>query len=351
MARETFKLTRSKKGNFFIKMDARMMHVFQNVVHRAFDGDELSGIDKIVLRSMYDYCWAWNKLHTAINGGVMSKALNGHGEFDEIIEKEIEWWSKEKGIDLASANEMKCTRCGTVVDRIEVIRCIETRAEPHCPQCPGQGIDGKRLKLVPAETATPGKDVTWEVVERPGYFGKRRPELVAGFDSKYGHGKWKELWEVGGKLVDFKDAIAHYEDSYYQFLKNNVELLDELCKTAKNVYDNNETNVYSGTDYSKQETVARHYQDIAVRRSIERLGRKFEGKALVQVRTVSKDIGAKLTPGIIPFHDPSVIRKPELAGWWSPGTVESFWQSNKVIVVQKSKLKANIVTPRVQGGR
>lgn len=181
------------------------------------------------------------------------------------------------------------------------------------------------------------KNVEWEVVERPGYFGKRRPDFVAKFDAKYGLNNWKELWEVNGKLLDFNDAIFHYEESYFQFLKKEKDLLDELCKTARNVFDNSETNVYSGLDYSKQETVARHYQDIAVRRSLQRLNRKFEGNLLVQVRTVSKDIGVKLTPGIIPFHDQSLIHKPELTGWWSPGTVESFWQSNKVIAVSKSK--------------
>lgn len=146
-----FKLTRSKKGNYFLKMDKGTMSVFQNTVRRAFDFEKLSDIDKIILRSIHDYCWAWNKLDPIINGGVMNKDLNGHGEFFDIVEKELEWWSKDKGIDLNGVTALKCARCGSVVDRIDVIRFLELKSEPHCSQCPGQGFDGKRLKLVPVK--------------------------------------------------------------------------------------------------------------------------------------------------------------------------------------------------------
>lgn len=141
---------RSKSGNYGFKMTEGFMSVFQNILRRTFDDTKLSEIDKIVLRSMFDYCWAWNKLDHVINEGVMDKNMNGHGEFDEIIEKELEWWAKNHKVDLKKVTALKCMRCGTVVDRIEVIRCLDANEEPHCHQCPGQDpFTGKRMKLVP----------------------------------------------------------------------------------------------------------------------------------------------------------------------------------------------------------
>jgi len=30
-----------------------------------------------------------------------------------------------------------------------------------------------------------------------------------------------------------------------------------------------------------------------------------------------------------------LIKKPELTGWWKPGSIESFYQSNKILQVKK----------------
>lgn len=44
-----------------------------------------------------------------------------------------------------------------------------------------------------------------------------------------------------------------------------------------------------------------------------------------------------LSPGQIPFHFPEKIIQPQLEGWWEKDTVESFYQSNKILQIKNSK--------------
>src|SRR3990172_5735371 len=179
----------------------------------------------------------------------------------------------------------------------------------------------------------------FETVDRPSYFGKKRDEIQAGYDKKYGKGNWQIMWEIDGGIHSFDDAIQLYEDAYYEFLKNNPKVLHELCKTASHVYDNAESNI-DCMGYHDQENNSNHYQDIAIDRSVWRLGRKLNGKQLIQIRHNSKDeIGRLLSPGRIDFHLPKYIKKPVKKGWWNPLTIEEFWQSNKVLQAVKKKNK------------
>ena len=75
-------------------------------------------------------------------------------------------------------------------------------------------------------------------------------------------------------------------------------------------------------------------QDIAIRRTVLRLGRKFEGDHLVQIRGRDSE-GAKYNPGFVPFHLLDMIVKPSLTGWWQENSIEDFYQSNKVLQVRK----------------
>jgi hypothetical protein len=86
-------------------------------------------------------------------------------------------------------------------------------------------------------------------------------------------------------------------------------------------------------DYTVQETGRTHVQDIAIRRVVARLGRQFEGDQLIQIRDALGDhpLSMALSPGQVPFHRPDVILLPEIEGWWLPGSVESFYQSNKLL--------------------
>ncbi len=93
----------------------------------------------------------------------------------------------------------------------------------------------------------------------------------------------------------------------------------------------------SGLDYTKQETKRTHIQDIAIRRSLIRLGKWFEGSELIRIRQEKGNhpLSMTLSPGRVPFHSPLLIIDPEIKGWWDSGTVESFYQSNRYLQVLK----------------
>lgn len=179
----------------------------------------------------------------------------------------------------------------------------------------------------------------WETIDRLSYFGKKRDAIHNQFDLKYGAGNWRLAWQFGGQALPFPIAIQIYEDSYYEYLKMDKALLNQLLDEARDVYDNDETNVNCGLDYSIQENNSNHYQDISVRRVVLRLGRTFKGDSLVQIRHKSEsEVGALLSPGRVPFHLPEMTVKPVQEGWWEKSTVEEFWQSNKVLQIKKVEM-------------
>lgn len=178
----------------------------------------------------------------------------------------------------------------------------------------------------------------WTVIGRPGFAGKKRDAREEELNTKYGVGNWQISHQVQDQFYTWHDSlILFYEESYVQYFQSNPDVLDWLCKTAKEVYDTAKSNVASGLDYNIQEGNANHMQDIAIRRALQRLGRKFEGDSLLQVRGRSSK-GSCLSPGVIPFFRKEWILLPELESWWQPGSIESFWQSNKVLLVKKSCL-------------
>jgi hypothetical protein len=183
-----------------------------------------------------------------------------------------------------------------------------------------------------------GKLVRWVDIGRLGYLGKHRDEMCARWDSKYGKGNWRLAWKVGMEYVDFLQMCKYYEESYYRFLKGHEEILGELVHAASDVYDDAVSNLHSGFEYNTQETNRTHVQDIAIRNAVRRLGSKFKGDELLQIRDRegSHALSMELSPGRVPFYDKSIIVQPELGGWWKPGTVESFYQSNRMLQKKNS---------------
>lgn len=185
----------------------------------------------------------------------------------------------------------------------------------------------------------------WITILRPGYFGSRRNQILHKYDRLYGKNNYRICWKVSDRILEIPYALMLYEDAYYEFLKNDPRLLDSLITSAKDVYDNAKTNVKSELTYENQENHSNHYQDIAIRRVVMRLGKKFQGKRLIQIRHSSASgIGKSLSPGRVPFHLPFLIEKPVKSGWWNSGTVEEFWQSNKVLQVNAKVLLKNIIS-------
>jgi hypothetical protein len=176
----------------------------------------------------------------------------------------------------------------------------------------------------------------WHTVGRPGYLGKRRDEQQARWDRNYGVGSWRLVWLIGPNYFEQAAALAVYEDAYFAFLSSYPDVLEQLVSEAADVYDDDLVNVGSRLDYSIQQTSRTHLQDIAIRRCLVRMGNWFGGHDLIQIRDSlgSHPLSLTLSPGRVPFHLPGLISQPQLEGWWLPGSVESFYQSNRFLQVR-----------------
>lgn len=179
----------------------------------------------------------------------------------------------------------------------------------------------------------------FKFIERPGYLGKKRDEIIELWDKEYGKDNWRLMWQWGSVIIPRKDAIQIYEDGYYEFLGKEKNILYWLINNYKDIYDTAESNINSGLDYEIQETSNTHLHDISIRRVILRLGKEFHGEKIMRVRWKDSE-GFKLSPGVVPFHLPKMICKEELKDytgngiWWDENSIEDFYQRNKLLQVK-----------------
>lgn len=173
----------------------------------------------------------------------------------------------------------------------------------------------------------------WRIVKRPGYFGKKRDEIEGDFNRRYGPGNWRLAYVWGKLVIERGFALQIYEDAYYMHFFFNPDVLAWLIGTASEVYDTAPSNVASGFDYNLQETPNNHIHDISIRRAVARHGFSFMGDHLMEIRGNNSE-GKNLSPGVVPFHADSLIYQPPIKGWWRPGSIEDFYQSNKVLQVR-----------------
>jgi hypothetical protein len=179
----------------------------------------------------------------------------------------------------------------------------------------------------------------WQTVERPGYLGKRRDEKYLEWNDKYGHGSWRLVWQWGDQFLDFLGACMIYEDAYFNFLELHPEVLNRLVTEAREVYDDDPSDLGSRFSYLIQATKRTHIQDIAIRRCVVRLGTWFRGRELIRIRQEqgNHQLSMILSPGRVPFHIPAMIVSLQLTGWWNPDTVEAWYQSNKILQILKNQ--------------
>ena len=199
---------------------------------------------------------------------------------------------------------------------------------------PGAGLPPIR-SVLPKDVLPAGARETWLAISGlAGYAGTRGAEQARRLDGLFGEGTgtWRIAWRVGDSVLGRVEALQLYEDAYIEFFRASPETLDWLCRTASEVYDNAVTNLASGLDYAVQEARSTHLQDVAIRRCLVRLGRRFEGDHLVEIRGAASE-GFRLNPGKVPFHLPDAILPSEVRSWWDAGSIEAFWQHNKVVVV------------------
>ena len=172
----------------------------------------------------------------------------------------------------------------------------------------------------------------WFILGRPGYAGRGQKQRNALRDSLFSEGHWRTLHLWKGRLIDRAAAILLYEEAYYRHIASDPDLQCWIADNFREVYDNAVSNILSGCDYSIQESTSTHLQDIAIRRVMLRLGLAFKGAGLLQVRGADSN-GVALNPGRLAFHFRDHIVSPPVSGWWQAGSIEDFWQSNKVLAV------------------
>ena len=176
-----------------------------------------------------------------------------------------------------------------------------------------------------------------QIVDRPGYFGHKRQRRCTFYDNLFGVGRWREMWEVDGRSVPFDHAVSLYDESYYLHLQAHPEVVEFITSFGE-CYDNDPSDIRCGCTHDEQ-SCPRHIQDISVRRALKRLGVWFYGPndKLLNIRGPESN-GFELNPGRIPFCQPELILTHHRAGtkpiWANDFSVEHFWQSNKVIVVE-----------------
>ncbi|MBN2052768.1 hypothetical protein JW756_04660 [Candidatus Woesearchaeota archaeon] len=188
--------------------------------------------------------------------------------------------------------------------------------------------------------ATPTSE--WETIKRPGWFGEGRDNILSGYDRQYGPSNWRIRHILGPRILDFNESVQLYELSYELDFNHPDRryIWNNLITRAKDVWTEQLTDINSGMDYSIQKAPAAHYEDIAIRRIMDKYGKKFKGEELIRVRADSEDLVGKVLSSIhIPFIYPDYIESPpdDKIYWWNrhKGSLECFWHFNKVLQVKK----------------
>jgi hypothetical protein len=185
--------------------------------------------------------------------------------------------------------------------------------------------------------------------------------LYGKFDAKYGRENWLPAHFFDGEVVSRYQGYLMYEESYYEFLKNNDEVRQWIINTASEVYDIAPSNVECGFDYTKQECDATHLQDISIRRVLTRLKLEEQGKVydpdniptipifkgdhLVEIRGQESE-GFRLNPGQVPSHRPELGLATYRESWWNRNSAEDIYQRNKVLLVNPDSFVLSLAMVR-----
>jgi hypothetical protein len=214
-------------------------------------------------------------------------------------------------------------------------------------------------------------DQIWMPVGVPGFSGADKHRRAAVLDDRFGADGWRWAFVVRGERVGFDAAIAEYEQAYRAHLTRHPVIVEWLVGECGNVYDERVDNVYD-EGYVQPDSVANHYQDVAVRRIVAELtgaadeppgppeemvdlgtgevhtvprAPGFRGPHLVQLRDPDSP-AYFLNPAMIPIHDPSLVTTfPGRSEWYHREgcahlSVEAFWQQSKVIEVRYDRFLA-----------
>lgn len=158
----------------------------------------------------------------------------------------------------------------------------------------------------------------YKVLEKIGRAGNFRTRQLTQerWTKQYGN-SWFVGYLYNDKAYTYEEALKEfYNKSYYEFMKNNSEVVEELCNEAKELY-NPHAEKTGGVDL----------QVPAVLEALKKLGKEIHGNKRIAIGTY----GAKY--GII-YHPLSTTLSPYKVPLWCNKdlSVENFWQSYKYLL-------------------
>jgi hypothetical protein len=129
---------------------------------------------------------------------------------------------------------------------------------------------------------------------------KNRKDLSSLLNRRAGKGNWFWTFRAGKQLYSFDWGLQLYEDAYWVHFRENIDLVKDIV-SHYNVYVWDRYDLESELDYTKQTKEREHYADIAIRRTVVRLGLRFKGKDLFKIPN------SDLSDTKVPFHLPHLI--------------------------------------------
>lgn len=164
--------------------------------------------------------------------------------------------------------------------------------------------------------------MVYQVVEKLGRAGgpKNRERKQKEWNQKYGEGKWAVVYQYNGTVYTREEALEHfYNRSYYEYLKRNPYLANQLCQMAGELYNPHAV-----------ETGGVDLQCPAVHEALKKLGLSLQGTEKVAIGTWGTKYGRKypsISYKLSPFRVPL---------WCDSATsVEEFWQNYKFLGVEQ----------------
>lgn len=154
-----------------------------------------------------------------------------------------------------------------------------------------------------------------------GDLGKNRKKFIAKITKKAGEGNWFWVYRSDKTLISWALGLQLYEDAYYMFFRNNLDVLKEVA-SYYDVYVYNKLDLESGLKYKAQNQDGEHYEDVAVRRCMIRFGVNFRGRKKKSYLIP----GSSLDHGSVPFHLPHLLRS-------SRATAKEWLYNNRMIAL------------------
>jgi len=189
----------------------------------------------------------------------------------------------------------------------------------------------------------------WEFVRYPGRLGKKRDFIYRQWDDEFGEGNWRIGWRLPNETtLSYEEIFEEYVRSYEAYFREHSDEARNICKTYAYAYDRDEIDLEIAFDRNAlidKPGIQNQFHHVALNIALtDRLGYVFQGDKPLKVRAGRPDQpveewpeGHRWQPGNIPYEHPEYIREDyEIVDKWiNPGSVEAFYQANKVLQVKK----------------